>query len=274
MGSGAGVQEFGVPASLAASALNGFAAARAWLAAISTDRILKYSETGRYAIMGYSEGGIAALAAVIAATSGSIPVAGLRLTAAYPMAGVFNLSSGVQMGPVYEIFFVVGWARAYPDKIRMQEILLPGIIENVVPLFDGTHTDAQVTRMISLTVGKMPGNIQDSDIFTQEYLQELRDDPESVPYFHLQNANALDRWMPPPGIPVVLAATPSDAVISFSRIEEYYQRVRSQDPTADIIFVRLAAGTHALGAVEGFLCAIQDLDRREALFRQGQQPVR
>lgn len=270
MGNGAGVQEYGVPASLAASALDGLAAARTWLSGAGARGEEKSSETGRYAIIGYSEGGVAALAALQAATRGLIPVPGLTLMAAYPMAALLNLCTGPDMGPEYEIFFAIGWARAYPAKVRLQDILLPRIIEKVVPLFDGKHSGDDINNAIAFTVGKPLADVQAGDIYTPEYLQALARNPGSVPYYQVRIAHALDRWMPPVEIPIVLAATPEDTVISFSQIEDYYDRVKEHDPATDITLIRLAAGTHALGAVEGFLYAIRDLDRREAGCRPDQ----
>ena len=264
MGGGAGVQEFCVPASLAASALDGLAAARAWLAQARIDGEPAYSETGRYAIIGYSEGGNSALATLAAATNGSIPVAGLTLTAAYPMAGLLNLMSSFNTLPVYKVFFVVGWARAYPREIKPDEILLPGILKNVVPLFDGNHTQDKVANMLVRTTGKKQGDVLDKDIFTPEYLAALRSDPASVPYYRIQNAEGLGLVNLPSGVPIVLAAAPADTIISFPQIEDYYQRQKSGNPAADVTLVPLSAGSHLLGAVEGLMYALRDLDRRDA----------
>jgi hypothetical protein len=59
-----------------------------------------YRESGRLAIIGYSEGGQAAVGTLVAIAEGRIATPGLSLEAAYPMGAPLNLGIGVpSLGP-------------------------------------------------------------------------------------------------------------------------------------------------------------------------------
>ena len=277
MGDGEGIQDYCVPESLAASGLDGLQAARAWLAKAQIGGKRAYSETGRMAIIGYSEGGLAAMAILKALVEGEIPAPGLRVSAAYPMGAPLNLNSGLPYlrekptlvtHPDYFVLLVLGWARSHPDSIRVEDIALPRTLERILPLFDGSRSGTEIRRDIALIVGKKPGAVLDTDLFREDYLVAMRTDPESLPYYRAQEAARLDRWAPPPGIPVILAGTPTDEVVRYSNSESAFAWAKENSPEADVALVRLSASAHAKAAVEALLYAIRDIDRREEEFLQ------
>ena len=100
-----------------------------------------------------------------------------------------------------------------------------------------------------------------------EYLSALRHDPASSAYYRLQSQARLDDWTPPPGIPIILAATPTDDIVPFANSENEYAWVHRQDPAAELSLVRLASADHISAGVEAYLYAIVDLDRREGVTR-------
>jgi len=283
MGDAEGVQEYCVPESMAASALDGLAAARSWLSASSGE----YTETGRLAILGYSQGGLAAMATLRALTEHTLgertlgertpgertPEApGLSVIGTYPMGAPLNLMDGVPFltdqpavipHPDYQLMLVMGWARAYPYAIRIQDILLPHIIETVLPLFNGRRDGDELCRLIAKTVGKKPGAVLDADLYTPEYCAAIRTAPQRVPYFKAQDDARLDHWTPPSGIPIVLAATPDDDIVKFLNSENAYTWMRSANSDAQVRLVRLASGNHLRAAIEGLLYAMMDIDKLE-----------
>jgi Dipeptidyl aminopeptidases/acylaminoacyl-peptidases len=273
MGDGAGVHEYCVAESLADSALDGLAAARAWLEATNRDGIQPYRESGRLAVMGYSEGGLAAMGTIVALAERRIETPGLDLEVAYPMGAPLNLGIGVpRLGPEpsvfnrpdYQVFLALGWVRAFPDKLKLGDIFLPRTIERIVPLFDGKTSGEDLCREIAAIVGKKDGSVTDSDLFTADYCAALRREPESTAYYKLQLEERLDQWSPPAGLPIVLAASPTDEIVSFQNSQNEYEWARTNAPGSKLELVRLANSTHVKGAMEALLYAFLDLERRES----------
>jgi hypothetical protein len=274
MGDGQGIHDYCVAESLADSALDGLAAARRWLGkAMRADGRLAYAESGRLAIIGYSEGGLTVMGAIKAIAEDRIPTPGLRLEVAYPMGAPLNLAIEVPtLGntplvishPEYQVFLGLGWARTYPEESKPDDIFSTRTIDRIVPLFDGTRSDVNINRRITMIVGKKAGSVTDADIFSPEYLSALRRNPASSAYYRVQIAARLDNWTPPQGIPIILAATPSDDIVPFANSQNEYDWASRYSPLADVTLVRLASKGHIVAGAEAFLYAIVDLDRREA----------
>lgn len=266
MGDGPGVQEYCVPESLADSGLDGLAAARSWLAAAGQ------GETGRLAIMGYSEGGLGAMACLAALAAGRLEAPGLELAAVYPLSAPLNLQLGYPSSgagplllnrPDYLIFLALGWARAYPSQVRIEEILSPRTIRELVPLFDGTRSDQELHAAVCRVAGKKKGRVVDGDIFAPGFLERVRAAPESVPYCRAQTAARLDRFTPPEGIRVLLAASPTDKVVSFANSAGEAAWAKEKAPGSLLSLLVLASPDHLRGAVEALLYSIVDFDTRE-----------
>lgn len=268
MGDAEGVQEYCVPESMAASALDGLAAARSWLAASAGE----YAETGRLAILGYSQGGLAAMATLRALAEGALEAPGLSVIGTYPMGAPLNLMDGVPFltdepavipHPDYQLMLVMGWARAYPQAIRIQDILQPRVIETVLPLFNGRRDGEELCRLIARAVGRKPGAVLDADLYTPAYCRAIRTAPRTVPYFRAQDDARLDQWTPPSGIPIIIAATPDDEIVRFLNSENAYTWMRAANPEAQLRLVRLASGNHVRAAIEGLLYTLMDIDKLE-----------
>ena len=136
-----------------------------------------------------------------------------------------------------------------------------------MPLFDGTRSEKEVCRPIVKILGKKAGAVTDSDIVASDYLSLIRRDPASDAWYRLWEEFRLDRWTPPAGIPIILAATPTDDVVPFANSSNEYEWARENAPQADVILVRLASADHASAGVEAILYSIVDLERREAVLR-------
>jgi pimeloyl-ACP methyl ester carboxylesterase len=273
MGEGRGIHEFCVAESLADSVLDGFAAARRCLGRAGAAGQGAYKESGRFALIGYSEGGLAVMGALKAIADRRIAVPGLVLEAAYPMGAPLNLGIGSSdLGgtpyalnhPEYQVFLALGWARAYPGELRLAEVLRAEAIEKIVPLYGGTMSDKEVEKAIERIVGKAHGAVTDTDLFTPEYLSILRRPPMSTPLSRLQEEARLDRWTPPPGMTIILAATPSDDIVPFSNSWNEYEWLQDAAPQADVSLVQLGGEDHISAGAEAFLFSIVDLEKRES----------
>lgn len=281
MGDGLGTHEYCVAESLADSALDGLAAARQWLVAAATEGGGGYAESGRLAVIGYSEGGLAAMGTLKAIADNRISTPGLSLEAVYAMGAPLNLTildSDLGEGPFplshpeYQVYLGLGWARVYPEDSRLGDIFLARTIDRIVPLYDGTRRDVDIKRQIATIVGKKTGSVTDEDIFSPEYLAALRRNPASSAYYRVQAAARLDNWAPPMGIPLILAATPSDDIVPFANSENEFEWAKEHAPQADVSFVRLASKGHINAGIEAYLYAIVDLDRREAKLKAAGSP--
>jgi pimeloyl-ACP methyl ester carboxylesterase len=278
MGDGQGIHTYCVAESLADSALDGLTAAREWMRqAEEEDGRPVYHESGRLAVIGYSEGGLTVMGTLRAIADGRIRIPGLSLIAVYPMGAPLNLTLGVAgLGeapfvlnhPEQLVFLALGWMRAYPGSFMLDDILLNATIEKIVPLFDGTRNEKKLNRKIARIVGKRVGSVTDSDIFATDYLSLLRRDPASDACYRLWEQTRLDRWTPPSGIPIILAATPTDDVVPFANSSNAYEWARENAPQADVTLIRLASADHASAGVEAFLFSIVDLERREAGLKE------
>jgi hypothetical protein len=273
MGDAKGIHEYCVPESLADSSLDGLAAARRWLSGSAARGGPEYAESGRLAILGYSEGGLAAMGTLRAIVEGRIGAPGLEIVAAYVMGAPLNLAIAVpQLGdepfvigrPEYQVFLALGWNRVYPEAARLGDILSPRTIRSIVPLFDGTNKDTDINGHISSIVGKKEGMVADVDIFSLKYLSILRQDPAASAYYRAQLAARLDNWTPPEGIPIILAASPKDEIVPFANSQNEYDWAMEHAPQADVSLVRLASEGHIDAGIEAFLYAVADFDRREA----------
>jgi hypothetical protein len=151
--------------------------------------------------------------------------------------------------------------------VDFSTIFLPRTIDRIIPLFDGTRSDAELNRRISAIVGAKGGVVTGADIFRSDYLETLGRDPESIPYIRVQVEARLDAWSPPPDVPLILAATPTDDTVPFANSQNEYDWVKQHAPLDDITLVRLASKGHIVAGVEAYLYAIADLDKREARLK-------
>ncbi len=276
MGDAKGVQDYCVPESLANSGVQGLAAARRWLSLRRNYGLdLGYGETGRLAVLGYSEGGTAAMAFVDALARGRLSTPDLRLLAAYPMGALLDLRSlEPEYGdepedldhPQYMIYMAMGWARAYPEEIRIREILSDRAMEELLPLFDERRSADWVKFRIARILGRRRGGVLSTDIFEPGYIRAVREAPESVPYCRMRDERRLDRCLPPPDLALVLAAAPRDEVVPFSNSSGALAWIREKAPDSDVVLVELAGRDHLLGGIEALLYAIVDLDKRESEY--------
>jgi len=266
-GVSAGIQTYCVPDSQALSAADGLAAARQVVQGL--DRY--YQETGNLFVMGYSQGGQAALASARRIQENPRAFPGLSLPRVYALSGPLDLMIGagpladdqaVIDRPEYTVYLVLGWARAFPDQVLPAEILKPEILSKAYQLFDGFHKTGAIHDTLLGLVGKPRGGVTYQDLFLPSYLGALKQSPELLPYYRLQKAARLDRWVPGKGTELILAASPTDEVVNPQNSVNARNFIRAQDPLAQVRWVELRSGTHRKSGAEALLYAILDMDVR------------
>lgn len=266
MGDSPGIHPFCVPQSLANSAVDGLAAARHYLKEINRF----YHESGRLDVVGYSEGGLAAMATMRDIAKQPHKIAGLKLATVYSMAAPLNLVTSTGGSPLndiiipkpeYSVYLVMGWARAYPNQVKMETILQPYIISHIVPLFDGLHDEDSLHRAIANLCGKRVGRVTLSDLFLPDYLDKLRNNREDIPFFQAQLAERLDRQAPPKGTILVLAASTHDEIVSPANSLAAFDWLQANRPDSTVQMVQLGSGDHISAGGEALLYAIQRIDQ-------------
>lgn len=275
MGDSAGTHPYCVPDSLAASAVDGLAAARQWLAAQSEraaalGQAPSWRESGRLYVLGYSEGGLAAMAA--ARRLVDTPLPGLNLESVYAMGAPLDLTTGaaemvrqdsLQDHPEYQVFLAMGWARAWPDSIRLDRILRPRILSEAVPLFDGSRDADTLIAALGRITGKPRNGIRLSDLFTAEYLELVKTSSPEAALFARESDARLDRWLPPPDLPIFLAASETDRVVPPANSRSAVDWINATQPGSQVNLIRLGSASHVAAGGESLLWAIMHIDRRE-----------
>jgi pimeloyl-ACP methyl ester carboxylesterase len=276
MGDSRGTHPFCVPESLAASAVDGLAAAREYLALAAADPsgATAYRESGRLAVIGYSEGGLASLAT--ARSLSQKPSPGLDLVKVWAMGAPLNLAAGYQdilkgnpsLGhPEYYVALVLGWARTSPQEIQPASILDQRIVDNALPLFDGSRDGSALRSEIEKLTGRKSGEVRVSDIFSTGFLDQLKADPASLPIYRKQLSARMDQWLPPAELPVVLAASPSDSVVNPANSTDAHGWISTQRPDYRVTLVKLGGQSHGVAGGEALLMAIMQFDREERAKR-------
>ncbi len=267
MGESQAFHEYCVPEGLAASALDGLAAARDYVRGLGN-----YEESGRLYLMGYSEGGLAAMAQVKKIHEEGLP--DLRVGAAYAMGAPLNLMSGVEKGsvrdgilaaPEYSIYLVLAWARAFPERVRAEEILKPEILSRLLPLYDGSRDSEELHRAVASLCGKKKGGVLKSDIYLESYMKSMLENPDSVEYYRAQLERRLDLWDRAPAFPILLAASEADRVVDPANSRRAFESLRAAAPSAELKLLQLRGLEHSQAGAEALIYAIFDIDRREAL---------
>jgi alpha-beta hydrolase superfamily lysophospholipase len=319
MGVAPGIQTYCDPGSLARSSLDGFAAARSFLAlkieasgrsgADSSDRLdaaaisaraSAGTESGRFYVMGYSEGGLAAMSVARSVEEGSLwsetgesaPPSGLSLAGIYAMGAPLDLSRGfrgdmsadTRLGnPAYTLFVLSGYARAHPDLVDPLRIIRADIRESIVPLLGTDRSAEDINRLIAAMRKKNPKDIVASDVLEKDLLAELRADHLSDPLFRALDGARMDSWNPDPLIPLTLAASRKDRTVPYDHSGEAMRRFSAArnaslagsaslngaaggTGAAGPRLLDLASDSHTKAGVEALLFAVMDLDGAEALL--------
>ncbi len=326
MGVAPGIHTYCDPGSLARSTLDGLAAARFLLARKATSPadpgsgarpapigsvfsvdsgdsgFMGVAESGRFYVMGYSEGGLAAMSVARAIEDGprwpetgeSAPPAGLRLNGVYAMGAPLDLSRGfrgdmapdTRLGnPVYLLFVLSGYARTHPDSVDPVRIIREDIRKSIIPLLGTDKTAEDINKMIASMRKKPVRDIVASDVLEPDLLLGLIRDHGADPLFRILDEARMDRWNPDPRVPLTLAASRKDRVVPYDNSSEairWFSAARRADaaiPVGDSVadsaktagmigdpglrLLDLASDSHDKAAVEALLFAIMDIDRTE-----------
>jgi len=180
----------------------------------------------------------------------------------------FKDADPVLTRPEYQMLLVLGWARAYPALVIPEDILRENVLKDVLSLFvEGKLDNEELHREIAKSCGKEQGTLRYSDLFRAEYLEAIRRAPDSVPYYRVQLEQRLDRWMPPAGLPLFLAASESDTTVNPANSRNALDWIKAHGEAANVTLITLRSAAHAMAGGEALLWAVMDIDKRESALK-------
>lgn len=296
MGVSPGLHPYCDPESLARSCLDGLAAARSLLpSSMKADsheigKGIRAPE--RLYVLGYSEGGLAAMSVARAILDPSWPAvldprkkpvipAGLELSGVYSMAAPLDLTdwfqdmtpSSIPADPVLALFLVMGQARANPDSVDPEAILNPSILGEVVPWIGTDRSHGELWSLlrkalgIEVVAGKPSRVVLASDIFQPAWLALPRVGEGRSGLLMVLEQARMDQWVPPPGFPLTLAASREDRLVPFRITAAALARFsalaasRGEKPPR---FLELSSGSHTRAGIEALLYTVMDVDQTES----------
>jgi hypothetical protein len=244
----------------------------------SRDRIfdgINYVWDGRLFIMGYSEGGYIALAAV-KALSTDPAFRDLKLTGAACMGGPFDLARMVRTllkddgqpytRPYIPAYLLATWPALYPGTFQFEDAVEPRLLEalpsrsggvdqgSIVQWMDGVLGGDQITPMIQARLtGDPKAGIPARSVLKEAWAKAEVDPPQSR-VNQLLDANGLvGGWSPK--VPVLLAHDPQDECVGFYNSRNLFDDW-SRRGLQPLSIIPLEVGTHGAGHVGGAVLSV------------------
>jgi len=234
-----------------------------------------YVWDGRLFIVGYSEGGYIAMAAV-KELSTNPAYKDLKLTGAACMGGPFHFATALRDllkngAPPYDkpyipAYFLSAWSELFPQQVDFRAGINPVLLErgprmpsgpdagNIVDWMKGDlDGDAITPRMQVRLSGDPKVPVPARTILDEGWVREHVDNPRSA-LNRLFDANDLvGKWAP--SVPVLLVHDPYDATVGFANTQAVYDEWRRLRANP-LGIIRLAVGTRGSGHVGGAVLAI------------------
>lgn len=230
-----------------------------------------YVWDGRLFIVGYSEGGYIALAAVQELATNPA-YRDLRLTGAACMGGPFDFAKATRellaeartpySRPYIPAYFVAAWEELYPGEVSLQAALNPKLLAsvpgqgNISQWLEGTLGGNEITPLIQARItGNKEEAVPARSLMNEAWLKAHVETPSSR-LNQLLDANSLvGAWAPPPTLPVLLAHDPYDDTVGFGNTQALFDSW-TRHGANPLGIIRLAAGTRGTGHVGGAIVSI------------------
>jgi pimeloyl-ACP methyl ester carboxylesterase len=235
-----------------------------------------YVWDGRVFIVGYSEGGYIAMAAVKELCTNP-EYKDIKLTGAACMGGPFDFSTSTRKlladattpygRPYIPAYFLAAWAGLYPHDISLPDALNPQLLGtqprvagldsgNAVNWLDGVLGGDQITpRMQARMTGKKDQLVPARSLLNEAWLKINLDPPSSRLNQLLKDNDLVGHWAPPDTLPVLLVHDPYDETVGYDNAQSMYNSWLDQK-VHPIGIVDLALGSRGTGHVGGAIVAI------------------
>lgn len=235
---------------------------------------INYVWDGRLFIMGYSEGGYIALAAV--KELGTNPAyRDLKLTGAACMGGPFdfaNFTKGLLKAgaapydrPYIPGYLLATWQDLYPQAVTFRDAINPALLGSAARVanvdngsaaqwLDGVLGGDQITPMMQARLTGDKNTQVSARAITNEAWAKAHVDAERSPVSQLLEANSLvGNWVP--HVPVLLVHDPYDECVAFFNSKSIYDSWTRQG-AQPMGIVELAVGKRGSGHVGGAVLAV------------------
>ena len=225
-------------------------------------------------VLGYSEGGYAAMAVLRemeTRINGEFALkAGYPLAVPADMSGtMLRLMAGDQpaSSPYYMLYTLLGWQRFYPGVFPLERLLKPEVVQQVLPLMDGQSHGSVVNARIAALQGVKVEQAVASRMLSAEGLDALRNPEGSELGRRIREAlrqNDLYNWQPDPAVPILLAASPADELVPAVN-----SRIAASQLAAKgglIQLTELSPNTHADAGIEAYALMLLDVWKRAGVL--------
>ena len=230
---------------------------------------VNYVWDGRTFIVGYSEGGYLAMAAVRELTTNP-KYKDVVLTGAAAMAGPFNFYASTTTllkddkngydRPYIPAYFMDAWASVYPQEINFKEAVNPRLLkadangENIESWLSGRLGGDQISpKMQQVLAGDPKKEVPAASILETGWLKKNVLDPNSRLAGILKQNDLVGGWVPK--VPVLLVHDPYDTTVTFDNSKAMYDDwfANAGKPLG---IAELAIGKKGTGHVLGAIMAI------------------
>jgi len=198
-----------------------------------------YAWDGRLFVLGYSEGGYTALAAVKELETHAAEYAAkgnIRLTGSACMAGPFDLSGIARLGLVqpggacdldfFLPYLLVAYHHVYGPRLELRDVFVPALLEtredgNILSWLDGCLDGLRVNDLIARRLGRSSNRLPFRDLLNPAWVARELDDPayETSATHRILRENDLHRgWAPT--APILFCHSPMDDDVSFQQTVE------------------------------------------------------
>ena len=247
---------------------------RAALGEVNGDSVFdddNYEWDGRIFIVGYSEGGYIAMAAV-KELSTNPDYQDLSLTGAACMAGPFNFSGSTRKllddgktpysRPYIPAYFLDAWADIYPKDMVFADAINPRLLEtaarvpgldvgNIKTWLDGKMGGDEITARMQARLTGDKGKAVPVRAVLNETWYKANIENRASPLSKLLDQNDLvGSWRP--AMPVLLVHSPEDETADFANTLSMFESWKANGASPRAIVELVAGGTgpgHVLGAV-------------------------
>jgi hypothetical protein len=236
---------------------------------------INYVWDGRLFIMGYSEGGYIAMAAV-KDLSVNPAWQDLKLTGAACMGGPFDLPDMIRtlLGekeqpytrPYIPAYLIAAWQGLYPEWFSVREAINPRLLEahpahgggfdpgDLVQWLDGRRAGDAITGLMQARLTGNPATpILARSVLNETWAALNLDPPESPVNALLQANNLVGGWVP--RVPVLLAHDPQDECVPFLN-SRHVAEAWAREGLQAMPIVELAAGGRGTGHVGGAIVSV------------------
>jgi pimeloyl-ACP methyl ester carboxylesterase len=235
--------------------------------AFQRDLRYDYRWDSRLYIMGYSEGGYAAMATVKEIQTHAAEYPDLKITGSACMAGPYDLSGAMRRliidpnlhyaAPYFLPYIVYGYDAVYDGPFDPNIVMNPVLLPDITQWMNGSMTGSDVDVLIENRLGVAPGQVVPLTMMAPGWVNtEIADDVyQTSTVGKILIANDLwSGWAP--NRPMLMRQSPDDDYVPFANSLKTYSEFVQEGAAQYITFWPIGKRGDNIGHVEGALIGI------------------